>query len=285
MLGKRRTYLKNNNNKKTPHNSPPPSSPIIPQTRQLHQTNWWEDAPGRQSCTSERWNTRSLQLTCSKTTEMKMAGHKTIQLTDCRGWSVLFCCVGSCCLKKCSSAPWVNLGQRGSGSACSKAACAVSGIQPPWTSQGGRAEMRLRSLERGKGETISLSFTHPSNPRCSDSWWEEGKRRTAAFCSAFCKKRGKKKRKKRKNLDLPLLNHVVRKWAKTKLLPMWSVFYWLLWSDASREHKLQYNIQCTYLAILLMKTPPWAEGFDNVNHVSLTLWQASLFSFLFFFFF
>lgn len=67
---------------------------------------------------------------------------------------------------------------------------------------------------------------------------------------------------------------------------MWSVFYWLLWPDASREHKLPYNIQCTYLAILLMRIPPpWAEGFDNVNHISLTLWQAFLFHFGFIFHF
>lgn len=130
----------------------------------------------------------------------------------------------------------------------------------------------------GKRETISLSFTHPSNPRHSDSWWGESivLRGTSVFRSGFFMK---KKKKKKKNLNLPLLNRIVRKWPKTKLLPMWSVFYWLLWSDASREHKLQYNIQCTYLAILLMKMPQWTEGFDNVNHVSLTLWQAFYFIF------
>lgn len=29
-----------------------------------------------------------------------------------------------------------------------------------------------------------------------------------------------------------------------------------------------------------MKMPQWTQGFDNVNHVSLTLWQAFYFIFL-----
>lgn len=66
----------------------------------------------------------------------------------------------------------------------------------------------------------------------------------------------------------------VNSW-RIKLLPVWNVFYWLLWSDDFHDHKVQYNIWCTYVAIFLMekKWPQLTKGIDNVNHIKLTLWQ------------
>lgn len=57
---------------------------------------FWEGSPALARGKIQAF-TKLSQLACS--TAKSIAGHKIIQLTDYRGWSILFCCVGSCCLK------------------------------------------------------------------------------------------------------------------------------------------------------------------------------------------
>lgn len=154
-------------------------------------------------------------------------------------------------------------------------ACAVSGIQGlvDFTGRKGRNEAEI--IAEGK-KTNQFELHTSVKSQIQRTLRENIVLRGASVSTVdFIWK--KEKNKTKQKINLPLLNHIVHKWLKTKLLPMWSVFYWLLWSDASHKHKLQHNMQCTYLGILLIKMPQWTGEFDNVNHVSLTQWQAFYF--------
>lgn len=81
--------------------NPSPNYPFNPQTKQLDWTNHWERALGEGNPALAKGETQALPKASqlNSRTAKTVTGHKDIQLTDFRGWTILFCCVGSCCLR------------------------------------------------------------------------------------------------------------------------------------------------------------------------------------------